>query len=105
MTEFAANSRYFGLPLKTRPGPDGETETYLPRRLIPPPERYKAFGLKRLSGSERVDDVAAEAFGDPELFWRIADALRLEDPGSLLGEEGRLVPLPLPLEVANNGDA
>ncbi|NYT32047.1 LysM domain-containing protein [Rhizobium sp. WYCCWR 11128] len=105
MTEISANSRYFGLPMKVRLRPDGEAESYLPRRLIPAPERYKAFGLKRLSGSERIDDMAAEAFGDPELFWRIADALGLEDPASLLGEEGRPVPLPLPLEVASNGDA
>lgn len=105
MTEFAANSRYFGPQLKTRFGPGGEAETYLPRRLIPQPDRYKAFGFKRLSGSERIDDIAAEAFGDPELFWRIADAMCLEDPGALLGDEGRLVSLPLPLEVASNGDA
>ena len=104
MTSFSANSRYANVPQKTRVSETGEVETYLARRLIPAAENYQAFGHKKLTGSERIDDVAAEAFGDPELFWRIADALALEDPASLLGDEGRLIPLPLPLEVASNGD-
>lgn len=105
MTDFPANSRYAGMVPRTRTSETGETETYLPRRLIPAPGRFQPFGFTRLTGSERIDDVAAEAFGDPELYWRIADALGLEDPASLLGEEGRRIPLPLPLEVADNGNA
>lgn len=105
MAAFAPDSRYFGLTLRSRTTPDGTVETFLPRRLIPPPDRFQSFGQTRLSGSERIDDVAAEAYGNPELYWRIADALGLQDPASLLGQEGRLIPLPLPLEVASNGDA
>lgn len=105
MAGFAANSRYAGLVPLTRTGPDGATETFLPRRLIPAPQRFRAFATTQLSGSERIDDIAAAAYGDAELFWRIADALGLEDPAVLLGQEGRRIPLPLPLEVADNGDA
>lgn len=105
MANFAPDSRYSGLTLRRHTAPDGTEVTFLPRRLIPPPERYQPFGQTRLSGSERVDDVAADAYGNPELYWRIADALGLEDPASLLGQEGRLIPLPLPLEVSGNGDA
>lgn len=105
MAEFTANSRYAGLVLRTRTAADGTVETFLPRRIVPAPGRFTAFGIRRLTGSERIDDVAAEAYGDPELYWRIADALPLEDPADLLGQEGRRVPLPLPLEVSDNGDA
>lgn len=105
MAAFAANSRYAGLVPRSRTAADGRVETFLPRRIVPAPGRFKAFGNRLLTGSERIDDIAAGAYGDPELFWRIADALPLEDPADLLGQEGRRVPLPLPLEVSDHGDA
>lgn len=105
MAGFSDNSRYAGLTLRSRTAADGTVETFLPRRIVPAPSRFTAFGIRRLTGSERLDDVAAEAYGNPELYWRIADALPLEDPADLLGQEGSRVTLPLPLEVSDNGDA
>lgn len=101
--DFALSSRYAGLVLRRRTAADGIVQTFLPRRIVPPPGRFTAFGQRRLSGSERIEDIASEAYGDPELYWRIADALPLEDPADLLGQEGRRIPLPLPLEVSDSG--
>ncbi|MFN9645962.1 MAG: LysM domain-containing protein [Cyanobacteriota bacterium] len=101
--DVAPASRYAGLVPRQRIAADGSVQTFLPRRLIPAPERFTAFGHRRLSGTERIDDLASEAYGDPELYWRLADALPLEDPADLLGQEGRRIPLPLPLEVSDRG--
>ena len=101
--EFALSSRYAGVVLRSRTAPDGTVQTFLPRRIVPPPGSFTVFGQRKLSGSERIEDIATEAYGDPELYWRIADALPLEDPADLLGQEGRRIPLPLPLEVSDSG--
>lgn len=103
--DVAPSSRYAGLVPRQRIAADGTVQTFLPRRIIPQPDRFTAFGQRRLSGTERIDDIAAEAYGDPELYWRLADALPLEDPAELLGQEGRPIPLPLPLEVSDHGVA
>jgi hypothetical protein len=49
--------------------------------------------------------VSAAAYGDPEQNWRICDANGDAEPAAATKPEGRLLVLPLPLEVAQDGDA
>jgi hypothetical protein len=49
--------------------------------------------------------VAATAFGDAELYWRICDANGDAEPADATQPTGRLLVIPLPLEVSSDGDA
>lgn len=103
--DFAFNSRYRNVPLRTRIGADGSLETYVGRRIIPAVERYTAVGRHKVVGDDRIDRIAAEAFGDPEQYWRICDANGDSDPGKAAEPDGRLLIIPLPLEISDRGDS
>lgn len=102
---FPPNSRYRGVPLRTRIAADGREETFVGRRIIPAMERYRALDRYRAGSADRVDNVAAAAYGDPELYWRICDANGEAEPADATAPEGRLLVIPLPLEMADDGDA
>ncbi|MFG2106452.1 hypothetical protein [Micromonospora chersina] len=102
---YPPNSRYHRVPVVTRTLPDGTVESYLARRILPAPERHVPLEHRRLSGAERPDTLAYDSYGDPALWWRIVDASGEADPADLTGTEGRLVIIPLPLEIADNGHA
>jgi len=93
---FPPTSRYHGVPIATLTGADGEVVAYLRRRFVPPPERFAALGEHRVVQGERPDHLAAKRLGDPEQFWRLADANRVLDPHELTAEVGRGVVVPLP---------
>ncbi len=99
--DFQFNSRYHGLAVRTHTRPDGTEDKFVTRRIIPGMERYRALDRYRTDGRERIDSVAAAAFGDPELYWRICDANGEAEPGAATTPEGRLLVIPLPLEVAD----
>jgi hypothetical protein len=46
---------------------------------------------------DRLDRVAADAFGDPEQSWRICDANAALDPDELVSEVGRRLVIPQPV--------
>ena len=102
---FPPNSRYYGVPLRTTGAADGTAETFVGRRIIPAMERYRALGRQRTIAGERIDAVAAEAFGDPEQYWRICDANGDAEPADATAPPGRLLVIPLPLEIADDGNA
>lgn len=103
--EFPPNSRYRNVPLVTRVAPDGTQETFVARRIIPAMERYRALDRRRTQGASRIDDVAAAAYGDPEQYWRICDANGDAEPALATQPDGRLLLIPLPLEIADDGNA
>jgi hypothetical protein len=81
---FAANSRYarvaFGLYRRGTAGPD---IAYVLRRFIPQQRDIPAMFEHIVGSGERPDLVAAQASGDPELYWRVADANAVTDPFEL----------------------
>ncbi|HEX9932271.1 MAG TPA: hypothetical protein VGB08_05465 [Allosphingosinicella sp.] len=102
--EFAFNSRYRGVNLRTRTLPDGSTETYVGRRIIPATGRYQANARHKVIADDRIDRIAAEAFGDPEQYWKICDANGDADPAHAAEPDGRLLIIPLPLEISDHGE-
>jgi len=102
---FPLNSRYREVPLRTRIGEDGSVETFVGRRIIPAMERYGVAGRHRAIAGDRIDRIAAEAIGDAEQYWKICDANGDADPAAAAGPPGRLLVIPLPLEIKDNGDA
>jgi hypothetical protein len=103
--DFPPNSRYRNLPLVKRIAADGTEETFVARRIIPAMERYRALDRRRTDGASRIDDVSDDAYGDPEQYWRICDANGDAQPALATLPEGRLLVIPLPLEMADDGDA
>jgi alkylated DNA nucleotide flippase Atl1 len=100
-TSFPPSSRYHLVAELTKTLPDGTVVTYLARRVLPAVERFVPLEMRRLDGTERPDTLAADAYGDPLLWWRIIDASGEEDPADLTGTEGRLIVVPLPLELTD----
>ncbi|HEV3052035.1 MAG TPA: hypothetical protein VGX50_17125 [Longimicrobium sp.] len=94
--QFPAGSRYHGVPVKTYTAPDGVSVAYLARRFIPPPERFSLLQEHVVSQGDRLDVLTARYLGDPEVFWRIADANNAMDPQALTREVGRRLRITLP---------
>jgi len=90
------NSRYFGLePLKYDTPETGQV-AYLPRRFLPAVEPVELIALHALTDGERLDNITARYFEDPELFWWLCDANRAMYPGELTARGRRLLKIPLP---------
>jgi hypothetical protein len=102
---FPLNSRYRTVDLRTRLAPDGSTQTFVGRRIIPDLDRFKPIARHKLSGDERIDRIADEYFGDAELYWRICDANGDQDPGNAALPDGRILMIPIPLEVSDSGQS
>lgn len=94
--QFPATSRYHGLPTRTHTTADGRTVVYLARRFVPPPDRFSLLQEHVVVEGDRLDNVAARYLGDPELFWRLADANNALRPEELTAEIGRRLRITLP---------
>jgi len=93
---FAMTSRYAGTETATIERPGGETITYLERRFLPQPERLSTLYEHVVSDGQRLDTISAHYQGDPEAFWRIADANRAMRPQELTETIGRRLRITLP---------
>jgi hypothetical protein len=98
-------SRYFNLATATCVSRDGEETLYLRRRFVPHPERLAPLGEHVVALGDRLDNVAAHHLGDPEQFWRIADANRALRPEELVEHVGRRLRITLPDGVPGVRDA
>ncbi|MGW8375355.1 LysM domain-containing protein [Streptomyces sp. ODS28] len=78
------------------PVPDGRSVRYLLRRFCPQPEPLASLGEHVVAEGDRLDNISARYLGDPEQFWRIADANRALDPGELTRVVGRRLRITLP---------
>ena len=86
---FPHTSRYHGIDTATMETADGKTVIYLRRRFVPSPERFELIQEHTVTEGDRLDNVTAHYLGDPEQFWRIADANSAMRPEELTEEIGR----------------
>lgn len=93
---FPATSRYYGIETVKLQTADDQTVVYLRRRFLPAPERFALLQEHVVSQGERLDQISASFQGDPEAFWRIADANAAMRPEALTEEIGRLLRITLP---------
>lgn len=96
MNSFAANSRYAQTAAKVYTLADGREVNYLSRRFLPQPDELVQFASYTVVVGDRLDTIAASAFGDPELFWRLVDGNRELLPRKLTAAIGRQLRLTLP---------
>jgi hypothetical protein len=78
---------------------DGRPVSYLRRRFLPAPESLGTAGTYTVRAGDRVDLVSWRVYGDPELFWRLADGNGVMDPAELTATPGRRLRVTLPVGV------
>ena len=94
---FPPNSRYAGVPVaRYRRDPADPGAPYLLRRFPPRQDETATAFVHIVQAGERPDGLAAAVFGDPELYWQIADANAVTDPFELTDTLGRRVRIPPP---------
>jgi hypothetical protein len=92
---YPLTSRYHGIEVATTSS-GGQTVAFLRRRFVPAPERFDTLAVHVTDQADRLDRLAARYLGDPELFWRIADANAARRPDELTEEPGRRLRITLP---------
>lgn len=96
------NSRYLATPTKVLAAADGTQIVYLARRIVPQPEQFALLHNRVVIQGDRIDNIAAAEFGDPEQFWRICDANRAIVPVELTERIGRVLRITLPQGIPAN---
>ena len=93
---FDSTSRYASLPTGVYFTPDGRTVTYVRRRFLPQGDTLPLLAEVTVTRGDRLDLITARTLGDPEQFWRVADANNAMDPADLTGEPGVILRVPIP---------
>lgn len=96
---FPPSSRYHGIPLATRTAQDGRTVPYLTRRFVPPMHAFTTLTEHTVVQGDRPDNLAAQHLGDPEQWWRLADANGVIDPATLTATLGLRLRITLPAGI------
>ena len=97
ISPFASNSRYAGVAFGLYQRSTAEPGIACVLRRFIPQRRNIAIALEHIVKSgERPDLLAGQAFGDAELYWRIADANLVIDPFELTDTIGARVQIPTP---------
>ncbi len=93
---FDSTSRYYRLETATFTAPDGEPIAYKRRRFLPQAKDLPLLMEVRVEQSDRLDVIANRAIGNPEQFWRIADANDAMNPFDLVEPPGRALRVSVP---------
>jgi hypothetical protein len=101
---FPENSRYHSVEVTTLNRPGEEPVAYLKRRFVPALERYSIIREHTVVEGDRVDNLAAQNLGDPELYWRLCDANVVMRPDELTENVGDKVAITLPEGVPGKSD-
>ena len=97
--KFPASSRYRDVDVATLSTAEGRRIAYLRRRFVPPSESFSLLREHVVRAGERLDQVAATEIGDPEHFWRVADANGAMAPEELTDAPGRRLRITLPAGI------
>jgi hypothetical protein len=93
---FENNSRYAKIEIAGYITPDGETIAYIRRRFLPDGSQLPLLTEVSIVEGDRLDRITARILGDPEVFWRVADANNSMNPEDLTSEPGRTIRIPIP---------
>ena len=93
---FEPNSRYYSIETARWTSAEGEQIVYKRRRFLPQGESLPLLMEVFVTQGERLDNITARTLGDPEAFWRIADANNAMNPDDLTAEPGSSLRVPVP---------
>ena len=93
---FDYNSRYFPLELATYETKEGRRIAYKRRRFLPQGKDMQLLVELTFKEGDRLDVITARTLGDPEQYWRIADANDAMNLDELTDELGRAIRIPVP---------
>lgn len=93
---FDRSSRYYALETAVFTDRDGRVAAYKRRRFCPAGSSLALLGTVTVTDGDRIDLICARALGDPEHFWRIADANDVLDPAELTATPGQTIRVPIP---------
>jgi hypothetical protein len=104
---FPTDSRYYNSATLTYTAPNGQTITYLARRLVPQPgaPNYATVAQHTVKQSDRLDLIAATYLGDPLMFWLICDANGAVRPDQLVETPGAVINITMPQGVPGVSNA
>lgn len=104
-TLFSQSSRYYGIEVLKITLPGGRMVSYVERRFLPPHESLEVIDHHAVIQGDRIDNVAAHYFGDPEMFYRLCDGNFELDPGALTANAGLRLNITLSPRTAGRSDA
>jgi hypothetical protein len=98
---FPTDSRYYGSSTLSYTAPNGQTFTYLARRIVPQPgaPNYATVAKHTVNQGDRLDLLAAKYLGDPLMFWLICDANAAIRPTDLVETPGTILNITMPQGV------
>ncbi len=99
---FTPTSRYQGIDTETMTRKDGTQVIYLSRRFVPSPALFQLLQEYTVRQGDRLDNISGKYLGDPELFWRIADANGAMRPEDLVAIIGRILRITLPQGITGS---
>jgi hypothetical protein len=91
---FAVTSRYFTIETAVWMAADGRQFPYLRRRFLPT-TLVPQLAEHVVTQNERLDMITATYLGDPEQFWRVADANNAMQPNELTRDPGQRLRIPI----------
>jgi hypothetical protein len=101
---FPPTSRYHDIDVATLELSAERRIAYLRRRFVPQAEAFALLREHVVRAGERLDHIATAYLGDPEQFWRIADANGAIVPEDLTDTPGRRIRITLPAGVPGGED-
>lgn len=93
---FNYQSRYYNLETVKLTLPDGREAVYKRRRFLPRGSAMPLLAEVSVTEGDRLDLITARTLGDPEHFWRVADANVAMNPFDLTAEIARVLRVPVP---------
>ena len=93
---FSVTSRYYNILIAELTDANGRKISYVRRRFLPTTSPNLVQTEHVVTEGERLDNITARYLGNPEQFWRIADANNTMQPEELTNEIGRRLVISLP---------
>ncbi len=92
---FDPKSRYYEIPTKVWQREDGSKVVYIQRRFLPLNPNISGMAEHTVDKNQRLDHIAAQYLGNPELFWHLCDVNNALQPADLTAVPGQTIKIPL----------
>ena len=104
---FPTDSRYYRSSTLSYTAPNGQSITYLARRLVPQPGKpnFSTVAQHTVKQGDRLDLIVAKYLGDPLIFWLLCDANGAIRPDDLVETPGTIISITTPQGVPGGPSA